>query len=79
MEKNMNKQGSCTSDGCSINTETGDKSWGEKKHISGIVCNVSNCVHHDCETHCTAKEIAVGPSFATTSQDTICATFRQKD
>lgn len=49
-----------------------------KKHICGIVCNVTNCVHHDCETHCTAKEIAVGPSYATTSQDTVCATFKQK-
>jgi hypothetical protein len=39
---------------------------------------VTNCVYHDCETHCTAKEIAVGPSYATTSQDTVCATFKQK-
>ena len=69
----MENNNKCTTDGCPINE------CGEKKHISGIVCNVSNCVHHDCETHCTAKEIAVGPSFATTSQDTACATFRQKD
>ena len=48
------------------------------KHIKGIVCDVTNCVYHDCETHCTANEIAVGPSFATTSQDTVCATFKQK-
>ena len=65
-------------DGCSI-TEDKSGDWGKsKKHISGIVCNVTNCVHHDCETHCTAKEIAVGPSYATTSQDTVCATFKQK-
>ncbi len=50
----------------------------EKKHIKGIVCDVSNCVHHDCDTYCTADEIAVGPSFATNSTDTACATFRQK-
>ena len=50
----------------------------DKKHIKGIVCDVTNCVYHDCETHCTANEIAVGPSFATTSQDTVCATFKQK-
>lgn len=60
--------------GCEIT----DTDCGSKKHISGIVCNVTNCVHHDCETHCTAKEIAVGPSYATTSQDTVCATFQQK-
>ena len=69
MEKDMNKD--C---GCEIKSNT----CGEKKHICGIVCNVTNCVHHDCETHCTAKEIAVGPSYATTSQDTVCATFKQK-
>ena len=50
----------------------------DKKHIKGIVCDVTNCVYHDCDTHCTANEIAVGPSFATTSQDTVCATFKQK-
>lgn len=49
-----------------------------KNHIDGIVCNVTNCEYHDCDTHCTAKEIAVGPSYATTSQDTVCATFKQK-
>ena len=61
---------------CSCSTT--DTDCGTKKHLSGIVCNVTNCVHHDCETHCTAKEIAVGPSYATTSQDTACATFKQK-
>ncbi|MBQ7320206.1 MAG: DUF1540 domain-containing protein [Clostridia bacterium] len=37
---------------------------GEKKHIKGICCNVRNCEYHDCDTHCTATEIAVGPSSA---------------
>lgn len=73
MENNTKNTGACSTDGCSIHKGE------EKKHISGIVCNVTNCIHHDCETHCTAKEIAVGPSFATSSQDTACATFRQKD
>lgn len=53
-------------------------SAGDKKHIDGIVCNVHNCEHHDCETHCTAKEIAVGPSFATNATDTVCATFKMR-
>ena len=73
MEHSTKDTRSCPTGACDIGKS------GEKKHISGIVCNVSNCVHHDCETHCTAKEIAVGPSFATSSQDTACATFRQKD
>ena len=48
-------------------------------HIKGISCDVKNCVHHDGETYCTAECIAVGPSHACTSADTICATFKQKD
>ena len=46
------------------------------KHIDGIVCDVKNCVHHDGETHCTAKEISVGPAYATKESDTVCATFK---
>jgi hypothetical protein len=49
-----------------------------KKHLKGICCNVRNCEYHDCDTHCTATEIAVGPSSAQTSADTACATFKQK-
>ncbi|MBE6533740.1 MAG: DUF1540 domain-containing protein [Ruminococcaceae bacterium] len=49
-----------------------------KDHIKGICCNVKNCVHHDCETYCTAEQIAVGPSSATCSADTVCATFKER-
>lgn len=49
------------------------------KHIKGIQCDVKNCIHHDGETYCTAGEIAVGPSYATSSADTVCATFEQKE
>ena len=31
------------------------------------------------EVDCTAKKIAVGPSYATSSADTVCATFEQKE
>lgn len=55
---------------CSINTS--------KDHIKGIKCDVKNCVYHDCETYCTAKQIAVGPSSATSSADTACATFKER-
>lgn len=48
------------------------------KHIDGIKCDVKNCVYHDCDTYCTAGQIAVGPSFATSSADTICATFKER-
>ena len=50
----------------------------DKKHLKGICCNVRNCEYHDCDTHCTAPEIAVGPSSAQSSADTACATFKQK-
>lgn len=49
-----------------------------KEHIKGIRCDVKNCVYHDCETYCTAGEIAVGPSNATTGADTLCATFKER-
>ncbi|MBE6545891.1 MAG: DUF1540 domain-containing protein [Ruminococcaceae bacterium] len=51
---------------------------GSKDHIKGICCDVKNCVYHDCETYCTAEQIAVGPSSATSSADTACATFKER-
>ena len=51
---------------------------GCKEHIKGIRCDVKNCMYHDCETYCMAGEIAVGPSNATTSADTVCATFKER-
>ena len=44
----------------------------------GITCDVKNCQYHDCETHCTAKQILVGPSKADTSTDTACTTFKPR-
>ena len=49
-----------------------------KEHIKGIRCDVKNCMYHDCETYCMAGEIAVGPSNATSSADTVCATFKER-
>lgn len=48
------------------------------KHIKGIYCDVKNCAYHDGELHCTADKIAVGPSFANSCADTVCATFKEK-
>ena len=45
----------------------------------GINCNVNNCYYHDGNCYCTAEKIAVGPSNATTSADTLCATFKPKE
>ena len=54
------------------------KKCASKEHIKGICCNVKNCVHHDCDTYCTADQIAVGPSSATSSAETVCATFKER-
>ena len=48
-------------------------------HIKGVCCDVKNCTYHDGETHCTAKEITVGPTYASTSHDTACATFKPNE
>ena len=58
--------------------KTTEKGCCSTKHIEGIKCDVKNCVYHDCDTYCMAGQIAVGPSFATSSSDTICATFKEK-
>lgn len=51
----------------------------KEKPISGITCDVSNCVYHDGRGYCYAGKINVGPSFANSTADTLCATFKQKD
>lgn len=45
-----------------------------KDHIKGIKCEVKNCVYHDCDTHCTANQIAVGNSGA----EAACDTFKER-
>ena len=44
----------------------------------GITCDVKNCQYHTGDCHCTAEKINVGPSYATSCTDTVCATFKQK-
>jgi len=46
------------------------------QHLNGIKCDVNNCVYNADSCHCTAKEIHVGPQFASCSSDTVCATFK---
>ena len=48
------------------------------EHISGISCNVKNCIHNDGERYCTASSVNVGPSYANSSVDTVCATFKPR-
>lgn len=58
---------SCRNGGCNISSS---------QHLEGVCCDVKNCVYHDGEHRCTAKEINVGPTYATASHDTACATFK---
>ncbi len=48
------------------------------QHIRGIRCDVKNCLYHDGDNYCTANRINIGPSFASSCTDTVCATFRPK-
>ena len=45
-------------------------------HLHGVKCEVTNCMYKDKKEYCTAKEIKVGPSYASSSTDTVCATFK---
>lgn len=49
-----------------------------KNVIKGISCDVRNCEYHDGECYCTAGHIKVGPSSASSSGETLCATFKTK-
>ncbi len=44
-----------------------------------IVCRVQNCAYHHGDCKCTASQIAVGPTYASSGKDTVCATFKPKE
>lgn len=47
-------------------------------HINCVKCDVDSCVHNSGECCCTAKEIKVGPHFASTTNDTVCQTYKKQ-
>lgn len=49
-----------------------------KEKKNKIVCDVKNCTYHTGECSCKAETVSVGPTFAGTSTDTVCATFKPK-
>ncbi len=57
--------------------KTGNRNCCEKIN-AGVNCDVKNCVYHRGEYSCIAEKIVVGPGFATTATETICATFKAK-
>ncbi len=52
---------------------------GSCDHLKGVTCNVEHCYYNDCDTHCTAHQISVGPCNASCSENTLCATFKPKE
>lgn len=60
------------------NDKEGEVKAKAPKHIKGVLCDVKNCAYHDGDNYCTADRVAVGPSYATSCTDTVCATFKQR-
>ncbi|MBO7292534.1 MAG: DUF1540 domain-containing protein [Clostridia bacterium] len=50
----------------------------KEKHLKGVSCDACQCVHHGKDNTCCASMIAVGPHSASTSYETVCATFKAK-
>ena len=46
-----------------------------EKTISGIKCEVKNCIHHTENDCCTADHILVADKTAMTKEETACRTF----
>ena len=49
------------------------------EHIKGVKCDVKNCAYHNGMHQCCAGSISVGPTEATCSANTLCATFKPKE
>ncbi len=47
-----------------------------QNHLRGVKCDVVNCIYNDKHEKCTANQIRVGPQYASTSDETICDTFK---
>ena len=55
-----------------------DISHTNPQHIEGIQCDVANCTYNEKQSFCTAKNIKVGPQFASSSNETACVTFKPR-
>lgn len=49
----------------------------KQAHLRGVACSVKNCIYND-DCRCTALKINVGPGYATSCTDTVCATFKAR-
>lgn len=48
------------------------------QHIEGIKCDVKSCAFHDGDSYCCANGVAIGPSYAKLTTETVCATYRRR-
>ena len=69
---NENNRKECKTASCAASASA------QQKHNKGVNCDVKNCAYPDGECYCCADTISVGPSFATSCTDTVCATFKSK-
>ena len=44
-----------------------------------IYCEVKNCSYNNGECVCNAEKVSVGPGYARSCTDTVCATFKSKN
>jgi hypothetical protein len=58
--------------------EAQQKELAKEASARPIVCGVMNCRWHDGISRCKAPSIHVGPGYASSSVDTVCATFEPK-
>ncbi len=47
------------------------------RHVQ-IACDVKSCVYHDGESACSADAIRIGPGYAASRTDTVCATYKPR-
>lgn len=53
------------------------KTIGGSEALAGVGCEVTNCVYNE-QMHCSADEILVAPSYASSTSETLCSTFRAR-
>ncbi|MDR2909597.1 MAG: DUF1540 domain-containing protein [Oscillospiraceae bacterium] len=53
-----------------------NQTHGTAQPHNSIQCEVNNCAYND-QKQCTAKQIKVGPQYASSSDDTVCVTFKR--
>ena len=59
-----------------MHTEPNQKRDSAQSCTNHIVCDVTNCTYHEHDNRCSAKQVKVGPQYASSSAETVCNTFK---